>query len=101
MHNYQYVTCQKGFKCKLSHDQNIQRKGQKIGIYSDKWQTWTITFFCSNGFCINSYDIYYCQKLWRIVIRKTLEKVSELKKPTDIVRSTLSLLCSQSLIMSN
>ncbi|KAK1572032.1 hypothetical protein Q3G72_026534 [Acer saccharum] len=28
--------CQKGFKCKFSHDLNIQRKGEKIDIYSDK-----------------------------------------------------------------
>jgi len=27
--------CQKGFKCKFSHDLNIQRKGEKIDIYSD------------------------------------------------------------------
>ncbi|KAF5184359.1 Zinc finger ccch domain-containing protein 15-like protein [Thalictrum thalictroides] len=28
--------CAKGFKCKFSHDLNIQRKGEKIDIYSDK-----------------------------------------------------------------
>ena len=28
--------CQKGFKCKFSHDLNVQRKGEKIDIYSDK-----------------------------------------------------------------
>ncbi|MBA0693147.1 hypothetical protein Goari_010652, partial [Gossypium aridum] len=28
--------CAKGFKCKLSHDLNVQRKGEKIDIYSDK-----------------------------------------------------------------
>ena len=28
--------CQKGFKCKFLHDLNIQRKGGKIDIYSDK-----------------------------------------------------------------
>lgn len=28
--------CTKGFKCKFSHDLNIQRKGEKIDIYSDK-----------------------------------------------------------------
>jgi hypothetical protein len=26
----------KGFKCKFSHDLNVQRKGEKIDIYSDK-----------------------------------------------------------------
>ncbi|EEE55635.1 hypothetical protein OsJ_03984 [Oryza sativa Japonica Group] len=28
--------CQKGFKCKFSHDLNVQRKGEKIDIYTDK-----------------------------------------------------------------
>lgn len=28
--------CTKGFKCKFSHDLDIQRKGEKICIYSDK-----------------------------------------------------------------
>ncbi|KAK9756076.1 hypothetical protein RND81_01G071600 [Saponaria officinalis] len=28
--------CSKGFKCKFSHDLNVQRKGEKIDIYSDK-----------------------------------------------------------------
>ncbi|XP_075475226.1 zinc finger CCCH domain-containing protein 11-like isoform X1 [Primulina tabacum] len=28
--------CAKGFKCKFSHDLNVQRKGEKIDIYSDK-----------------------------------------------------------------
>lgn len=28
-------TCQKGFKCKFSHDLSIERKSEKINIYSD------------------------------------------------------------------
>ncbi|KAL2554472.1 Zinc finger CCCH domain-containing protein 21 [Forsythia ovata] len=28
--------CAKGFKCKFSHDLNVQRKGEKIDIYSDQ-----------------------------------------------------------------
>ncbi|THU69563.1 hypothetical protein C4D60_Mb08t15730 [Musa balbisiana] len=28
--------CQKGFKCKFSHDLNVQRKGEKIDLYSDQ-----------------------------------------------------------------
>ena len=28
--------CAKGFKCKFSHDLNVQRKGEKIDLYSDK-----------------------------------------------------------------
>ncbi|KAG6427400.1 hypothetical protein SASPL_111644 [Salvia splendens] len=30
--------CAKGFKCKFSHDLNVQRKGEKIDIYSDTWE---------------------------------------------------------------
>ncbi|KAG9134531.1 hypothetical protein Leryth_000875 [Lithospermum erythrorhizon] len=33
---FKHGQCAKGFKCKFSHDLNIQRKGEKIDIYSDK-----------------------------------------------------------------
>ncbi|MBA0849833.1 hypothetical protein Goshw_021241, partial [Gossypium schwendimanii] len=33
---YKAGQCVKGFKCKFSHDLNVQRKGEKIDIYSDK-----------------------------------------------------------------
>lgn len=62
--------CAKGFKCKFSHDLNIQRKGEKIDIYSDKRDQETM----------EDWD------------QETLEKVVESKgkeyqqnKPTDIV----------------
>ncbi|MBA0809615.1 hypothetical protein Gohar_025254, partial [Gossypium harknessii] len=61
--------CAKGFKCKFSHDLNVQRKGEKIDIYSDKRDQETIED---------------CDQ-------ETLEKVVESKakeyqqnKPTDI-----------------
>ncbi|KAJ4719754.1 zinc finger CCCH domain-containing protein 11 [Melia azedarach] len=62
--------CQKGFKCKFSHDLNVQRKGEKIDIYSDKRDQDTM----------EDWD------------QETLEKVVESKKneynqnkPTEIV----------------
>ncbi|KAK4281437.1 hypothetical protein QN277_012931 [Acacia crassicarpa] len=62
--------CTKGFKCKFSHDLNVQRKGEKIDIYSDKRDEETM----------EDWD------------QETLEKVVESKKneyqqnkPTDIV----------------
>ncbi|WOK95522.1 Zinc finger CCCH domain-containing protein [Canna indica] len=62
--------CQKGFKCKFSHDLNVQRKGEKIDIYSDQRDEETM----------EDWD------------QETLEKVVESKKkeynqnkPTDIV----------------
>ncbi|XP_061366650.1 zinc finger CCCH domain-containing protein 11-like [Gastrolobium bilobum] len=62
--------CVKGFKCKFSHDLNVQRKGEKIDIYSDKRDEETM----------EDWD------------QETLEKVVESKKteynqnkPTDIV----------------
>uniref|UniRef100_A0A6V7QXX8 C3H1-type domain-containing protein n=1 Tax=Ananas comosus var. bracteatus TaxID=296719 RepID=A0A6V7QXX8_ANACO len=62
--------CQKGFKCKFSHDLNVQRKGEKIDIYTDKRDQETM----------EDWD------------QETLEKVVESKKneynqnkPTDIV----------------
>ncbi|KAK9282766.1 hypothetical protein L1049_010987 [Liquidambar formosana] len=62
--------CAKGFKCKFSHDLNVQRKGEKIDIYSDKRDEGTM----------EDWD------------QETLEKVVESKKneynqnkPTEIV----------------
>ncbi|KAF5467180.1 hypothetical protein F2P56_017034 [Juglans regia] len=67
---YKVGQCTKGFKCKFSHDLNIQRKGEKIDIYSDKRDQETM----------EEWD------------QETLEKVVESKKmeynqnkPTDIV----------------
>lgn len=64
--------CQKGFKCKFSHDLNVQRKGEKIDIYSDKRDGEEDT--------MDDWD------------QETLEKVIQSKnaeyqqnKPTDIV----------------
>ncbi|XP_010253470.1 PREDICTED: zinc finger CCCH domain-containing protein 11 [Nelumbo nucifera] len=62
--------CTKGFKCKFSHDLNVQRKGEKIDLYSDKRDQETM----------EDWD------------QETLEKVVESKKkeynqnkPTEIV----------------
>ncbi|KAB5544193.1 hypothetical protein DKX38_012305 [Salix brachista] len=62
--------CAKGFKCKFSHDLNVQRKGEKIDIFSDQRDDDTM----------EDWD------------QETLEKVVESKKneynqnkPTDIV----------------
>ncbi|XP_050113547.1 zinc finger CCCH domain-containing protein 21-like [Malus sylvestris] len=68
---YKAGQCAKGFKCKFSHDLNVQRKGEKIDIYSDKRD---------NEETMEAWD------------QETLEKVVESKKneykqnkPTDIV----------------
>ncbi|KAJ1686573.1 hypothetical protein LUZ63_017963 [Rhynchospora breviuscula] len=67
---FKHGQCQKGFKCKFSHDLNVQRKGEKIDIYTDKRDQETM----------EDWD------------QETLEKVVESKnkeynqnKPTDIV----------------
>lgn len=67
---YKVGQCAKGFKCKFSHDLNVQRKGEKIDIYSDKRDEGTM----------EDWD------------QETLEKVVESKKdeynrnkPTEIV----------------
>lgn len=67
---YKAGQCAKGFKCKFSHDLNVQRKGEKIDLYSDKRDNGTM----------EEWD------------QETLEKVVESKnkeyiqnKPTDIV----------------
>lgn len=33
---FRHGQCAKGFKCKFSHDLSVERKGEKIDIYSDK-----------------------------------------------------------------
>ncbi|RVW60816.1 Zinc finger CCCH domain-containing protein 21 [Vitis vinifera] len=67
---YKVGQCAKGFKCKFSHDLNVQRKGEKIDIYSDQRDEETM----------EDWD------------QETLEKVVESKKkeynqnkPTEIV----------------
>ncbi|XP_017238516.1 zinc finger CCCH domain-containing protein 11 [Daucus carota subsp. sativus] len=69
---YKVGQCAKGFKCKFSHDLNVQRKGEKIDIYSDQRDEGKDT--------MEDWD------------QETLEKVVESKgkeynqnKPTDIV----------------
>lgn len=97
--------CAKGFKCKFSHDLNIQRKGEKIDIFSDKRDE---GIFCFK--LLNLSPLHSCHDLiWIITIplicnmllgtmedwdQETLEKVVESKgkeynqnKPTDIVCS--------------
>lgn len=33
---YRRGQCAKGFKCKFSHDLSVERKGEKIDLYSDR-----------------------------------------------------------------
>lgn len=102
--------CQKGFKCKFSHDLNIQRKGEKIDIYSDKRDegktasvAQSVLYFLSLSFV----EWWSCFTFIYIVLdgnmeewdQETLEKVVESKKneynqnkPTDIV-SCFSYFC--------
>ncbi|CAI0472456.1 unnamed protein product [Linum tenue] len=62
--------CTKGFKCKFSHDLNIQRKGEKIDIYSDKRDEDTM-------------DDWDQETLEKVVASKNSEYNQN--KPTDIV----------------
>ncbi|XP_015877124.2 zinc finger CCCH domain-containing protein 11 isoform X2 [Ziziphus jujuba] len=62
--------CTKGFKCKFSHDLNVQRKGEKIDIYSDK----------RDGDTMEDWDQ---EKLEKVVESKTKEYNQN--KPTEIV----------------
>ncbi len=33
---FRHGQCTKGFKCKFSHDLNVERKGGKIDLFSDR-----------------------------------------------------------------
>ncbi|MFS7994380.1 putative transcription factor C3H family [Helianthus anomalus] len=62
--------CAKGFKCKFSHDLNVQRKGEKIDIFSDKRDEETM----------EDWDL---EMLEKVVASKGKEYNQN--KPTDIV----------------
>ena len=65
--------CQKGFKCKFSHDLNVQRKGEKIDIYSDK----------RDGEEEDTMDDWDQETLEKVIASKNAEY--QQNKPTDIV----------------
>ncbi|KAL8508877.1 hypothetical protein ACS0TY_016183 [Phlomoides rotata] len=65
--------CAKGFKCKFSHDLNVQRKGEKIDIYSDK----------RDGEDQETMEDWDQEKLEQVVASKSNEYNKN--KPTDIV----------------
>ncbi|OMO73469.1 Zinc finger, CCCH-type [Corchorus olitorius] len=67
---YKVGQCAKGFKCKFSHDLNVQRKGEKIDIYSDKRDEETM-------------EDWDQETLEKVVQSKTKEYNQN--KPTDIV----------------
>ncbi|KAF5812728.1 putative transcription factor C3H family [Helianthus annuus] len=62
--------CAKGFKCKFSHDLNVQRKGEKSDIFSDKRDEGTM-------------DDWDLETLEKVV--KSKGKEYNQNKPTDIV----------------
>ncbi|XP_009413534.2 zinc finger CCCH domain-containing protein 11 isoform X1 [Musa acuminata AAA Group] len=64
--------CQKGFKCKFSHDLNVQRKGEKIDLYSDQRD-------CDQG-TMEDWDQEMLEK-----VVETKNKEYNQNKPTDIV----------------
>lgn len=93
--------CAKGYKCKFSHDLNIQRKGEKIDIYSDKRDEGNlcnmsiatiVSFLLSFNKQLNFYVVLIALDTMDEWDQEMLEKVVESKgkeynqnKPTDIV----------------
>ncbi|KAJ4825976.1 hypothetical protein Tsubulata_007744, partial [Turnera subulata] len=75
---YKAGQCAKGFKCKFSHDLNVQRKGEKIDIYSDKRDQETM-------------DDWDQETLEKVVASKGKEYNQN--KPTDIVSLPRELMC--------
>ncbi|ONK62404.1 uncharacterized protein A4U43_C07F3520 [Asparagus officinalis] len=67
---YKAGQCAKGFKCKFSHDLNVQRKGEKIDIYSDKRDE-------------GSMEDWDQETLEKVVAQKNAEYKQN--KPTEIV----------------
>jgi hypothetical protein len=50
--------CGKGFKCKFSHDLNVQRKGEEFDLYSDKRDEGVL------------YHAYFCEIFPFVVYKK-------------------------------
>jgi hypothetical protein len=77
----------KGFKCKFSHDLNVQRKGEKIDIYSDKRDGGTYmiaTFYVLELLKLlgrNSHVLCHGQRKirWMTGIRRPLRRLSSQK----------------------
>lgn len=83
---YKAGQCAKGFKCKFSHDLNIQRKGEKIDIYSDQRDH-------------DSMEDWDQATLEKVVASKG--KLYQQNKPTDIVSLSISFCLSSSMIIQN
>ncbi|KAH6797727.1 Zinc finger C-x8-C-x5-C-x3-H type family protein [Perilla frutescens var. hirtella] len=73
--------CAKGFKCKFSHDLNVQRKGEKIDIFSDKRDE------DENG----TMEDWDQETLEKVVASKSNEYNKN--KPTDIIHNNHSGKC--------
>ncbi|CAI9780151.1 unnamed protein product [Fraxinus pennsylvanica] len=71
---YKAGQCAKGFKCKFSHDLNVQRKGEKIDIYSDK----------RDGEKENETMEDWDQEMLEKVVQSKSQEYNK-NKPTDIV----------------
>ncbi|KAH8950794.1 hypothetical protein BDL97_10G103200 [Sphagnum fallax] len=69
---YRHGQCAKGFKCKFSHDLSVERKGEKIDIYSDQ----------RDG-DVDTMDDWDQEKLEKVVESKGMEYSNN--KPTEIV----------------
>lgn len=67
---FRHGQCAKGFKCKFSHDLSVERKGEKIDIYSDQRDSETM-------------DEWDQETLEKVVAAKGNEFVHN--KPTEIV----------------
>jgi hypothetical protein len=70
---FRHGQCAKGFKCKFSHDLSVERKGEKIDIYSDQRDGDAETM-----------DDWDQEKLEKVVESKGMEYSNN--KPTEIVR---------------
>ncbi|XWS55765.1 hypothetical protein CRYUN_Cryun09bG0028800 [Craigia yunnanensis] len=83
---YKVGQCAKGFKCKFSHDLNVQRKGEKINIYSDKRDRVRLKVVLIFILLVVS----FFKKQWRTVIKKLCRRLSQRQR--SISRISLLIL---------
>ncbi|KAJ0905564.1 putative transcription factor C3H family [Helianthus annuus] len=65
--------CAKGFKCKFSHDLNVQRKGEKSDIFSDKRDEGTM----------DDWDLETLEK----VVKSKGKEYNKINQPTSFVNT--------------
>jgi hypothetical protein len=105
---YKAGNCDKGTKCKFSHDLNVGRKVEKKNLYEDsreekmKGALFNLQFVSSNAYCygyvIDTMDTWDEEKLRQVVLSKagnprTTTDVSHFRRVIFLFTNCLQIVC--------